>query len=42
LIGRGIVLRPMAGYGLPQCLRATVGTRADNLHLLDALDGLSG
>jgi histidinol-phosphate aminotransferase len=42
LIGRGIVLRPMAGYGLPQCLRATVGTRADNLHLLDALDGLAG
>jgi len=25
---RGIVLRPMGGYGLPQCLRITIGTPA--------------
>lgn len=40
LVERGIVLRPMAGYGLPHCLRATVGARVENLQLLDALDGL--
>lgn len=37
LLGRGIVLRPMSGYGLPTCLRITVGTRADNERLLQAL-----
>ena len=38
LVGRGIVLRPMAGYGLANCLRITVGARGDNLQLLAALD----
>ncbi len=40
LLAAGIVLRPMAGYGLPTCLRITVGTAADNARLLDALDAL--
>ena len=38
LVSRGVVLRPMAGYGLPSCLRATVGTRPENERLLAALD----
>ena len=38
LVSRGIVLRPMAGYGLADCLRVTVGARSDNLRLLEALD----
>ena len=38
LVGRGVVLRPMVGYGLPSCLRATVGTRQENQRLLAALD----
>lgn len=38
LVRRGIVLRPMAGYGLAECLRITVGSRSDNLQLLAALD----
>jgi histidinol-phosphate aminotransferase len=38
LVQRGIVPRPMAGYGLPDCLRITIGTRADNLRFLAALD----
>ena len=38
LVQQGIVLRPMIGYGLPTCLRITVGTRAENLRLLEALD----
>ena len=38
LIQRGIVLRPMAGYGLGECLRITVGTEAENARLLAVLD----
>ena len=41
LLAQGIVLRPMGGYGLPDCLRVSVGTAADNARLLRALDRLS-
>ena len=37
---RGVVLRPMAGYGLPDCLRITVGDARENRRLLAALDAL--
>ncbi len=37
---RGIVLRPMGGYGLPDCLRITVGTAEQNAKLLTALDAI--
>ncbi|MBJ6980498.1 histidinol-phosphate transaminase [Luteimonas sp. MC1572] len=40
LLASGIVLRPMAGYGLPASVRITVGTAADNARLLQALDAL--
>ena len=39
LVSRGVVLRPMVGYGLGECLRITVGTEDENRRLLDALDG---
>lgn len=35
---RGVVLRPMGGYGLPECLRITVGDADENRRLLAALD----
>ena len=38
LLERGVVLRPMAGYGLPTCSRITVGTADENRRLLAALD----
>lgn len=38
LVARGVVPRPMAGYGLPTCLRITVGTRDENRRFLQALD----
>ena len=38
LVARGVVPRPMTGYGLPTCLRITIGTRVDNARLLQALD----
>ena len=38
LVARGVVPRPMGGYGLPTCLRITVGTRDQNRRFLQALD----
>lgn len=37
LFERGVIARPMGGYGLAQFLRISVGVRADNERLLDAL-----
>jgi histidinol-phosphate aminotransferase len=37
LFERGVIARPMGGYGLGDCLRISVGTRAENERLLDAL-----
>jgi len=37
LLARGIIVRPVANYGLDNYLRITVGTRAQNQRLLDAL-----
>ena len=37
LLRQGVVLRPMAGYGLPDCLRITVGDASENRRLLSAL-----
>ena len=41
LVARGAVLRPMAGYGLPDCLRITVGTGDENRRLLELLDEIA-
>ncbi|MGV8932121.1 MAG: histidinol-phosphate transaminase [Luteimonas sp.] len=38
LLADGIVLRPMGGYGLPDCLRISVGNEDENCRLLAALD----
>jgi histidinol-phosphate aminotransferase len=37
LLGKGIIVRPVAGYGLPRCVRITIGTAAQNDRLLAAL-----
>jgi histidinol-phosphate aminotransferase len=37
LLRRRVVPRPMRGYGLPDCLRLTVGLPAENARLLSAL-----
>src|SRR5688500_3672399 len=41
LLGQGVVVRPMAGYGLPDCLRITVGNADENQRLLAALDSVA-
>lgn len=40
LVGQGVVLRPMGGYGLGECLRITVGTADESARLLSALDAV--
>ncbi|MFS8063304.1 MAG: aminotransferase class I/II-fold pyridoxal phosphate-dependent enzyme [Luteimonas sp.] len=38
LLAQEVVVRPMTGYGLPQCLRITVGDESENRQLIAALD----
>ncbi|SON57898.1 Histidinol-phosphate aminotransferase 2 [Hartmannibacter diazotrophicus] len=43
LVARGLVLRQVSSYGLPQCLRMTIGTEEANRAVIAALkDFLSG
>jgi histidinol-phosphate aminotransferase len=40
LLRRGVIVRPVAAYNFPTCLRVTIGTRVENQRFLDALDGV--
>jgi histidinol-phosphate aminotransferase len=37
LLRKGVVVRPMIAYGLPECLRVTISTPAENDRFLEAL-----
>ena len=37
LLKQGVIVRPIGGYGLPEWLRVTIGTEAENSRFLDAL-----
>jgi histidinol-phosphate aminotransferase len=37
LLKRGVIVRPVAGYGLPEWLRITVGLPEENERFIDAL-----
>ena len=38
LLRHGVIVRPIAGYEMPEWLRVTIGTELENLRFLDALD----
>ncbi len=38
LLREGVIVRPVANYGMPRHLRVSVGTRAENQTFIDALD----
>ncbi len=38
LLQQGVIVRPIGGYGMPEWLRVTVGTEAENARFLEALD----
>jgi histidinol-phosphate aminotransferase len=40
LLRQGVVPRPMVGYGLPHCLRISVGDAVENRRFLAALDAI--
>lgn len=37
LLRQGVIVRPIGGYGLPEWLRVTIGTEAENSRFLEAL-----
>jgi len=37
LLGQGVIVRPIANYGMPNHLRVTVGTHDENTRVLEAL-----
>ena len=39
---RGIIVRKVGAYGLPDCLRMTIGTEADNRAVVSALADFVG
>jgi histidinol-phosphate aminotransferase len=40
LLKKGVIVRPLGAFGLPQCVRISTGTDEDNRMLLDAMEGL--
>ena len=42
LLRGGVIVRPVGGYGLPEHVRISVGTREQNQHLLRVLDSQRG
>jgi histidinol-phosphate aminotransferase len=38
LLKQGVIVRPIAGYGLPEWLRVTIGTEAENNRFIEALE----
>ncbi len=42
LLREGVIVRPLAGYRLPQHLRVTIGTEVENARLIEALGTVLG
>lgn len=42
LLNKGVITRPVANYGLPQHLRVSIGTHAENARFLEELSALLG
>ena len=38
LLRQGVIVRPIAGYGMPEWLRVTIGTEAENRRFLEVLE----
>jgi histidinol-phosphate aminotransferase len=42
MLRRGVIVRPMASFGMPDAIRVTIGTRPENEKMLDALRQVLG
>ena len=40
MLHKGIILRHLPGWGLPHCVRVTVGTEEENIYLIEQLDAV--
>jgi len=40
LLRQGVIVRPIGGYGLPEYLRVSIGTEAENTRFLTALEAV--
>jgi histidinol-phosphate aminotransferase len=40
LLRRGVIVRPMDGYGLPEHLRVTIGLPEENRRFIEALEAV--
>jgi histidinol-phosphate aminotransferase len=40
LLGKGVIVRPLVAYGMPESLRISIGTPDENTNLLEALDAV--
>jgi histidinol-phosphate aminotransferase len=40
MLRRGVIVRPMGGFGMPDALRVTIGTREENEKMLKAMGGV--
>lgn len=38
LLQQGVIVRPLGGYGMPEWLRVTIGTEAENQRFIEALE----
>jgi len=38
LLSHGVIVRPIAAYGMPEYLRVSIGTEAENARFLSALE----
>src|SRR5574343_275463 len=38
LLQQGVIVRPIAGYGMPEWLRVTIGTERENARVIEALE----
>ncbi|CAG1773132.1 partial Histidinol-phosphate aminotransferase, partial [uncultured bacterium] len=41
LLQHGVIVRPLKAFGLPHCLRITIGTAEQNAVLMKALESLN-
>ena len=38
LLKRGLIVRPLAGFGWPECVRITIGTMEQNIIFIETLN----
>ena len=40
LLKRGVIVRPVDNYGLPQCVRISIGAEVENARLIEVMNDI--